>query len=95
MDPRDNLPILALAAGVALLAAEVRRIGHERDQARQEFEGLVARLAERPTTVLLPHEPPTPVPEEIAYVSDLPYHDELWDEFANANEQLPSMDEDD
>lgn len=95
MDSKDNLPILALAAGVALLAAEVRRVGRERDSARREFEGLVTRLAERPTTALLPPVQTPPVDLEPAYISDLPYRDEDWDAFVKVNEQLLSDGEDD
>jgi hypothetical protein len=93
VNPKDNLPVLALAAGVALLAAEVRRMGRERDQARREFEGLVGRLAERPATVLV--TPPTvpPISPAPLYVSDEPYHDELWNEFANANEASEGADD--
>lgn len=94
MNP-ERLMAAALAASVALLAAEVRRMGRERDAARHEFESLVGRLAERPNTVLMqaPYSPP--VSDEPTYMSDLPYHDEMWDDFASANEALPALDEDD
>lgn len=85
----------ALAVGVGLLAAEIRRMGRERDAARREFEGLVSRLAERPTTVLVPAHDEPQITSEPAYVSDLPYHDEIWDDFAAANESLPAAAEDD
>lgn len=87
---RDEHFVMAgLAAAIGLLAAEVRRAARERDTARREFEGLVGRLAERPTTVLMaaPAEGPmlSPTPP---YVSDLPYMDEVWDEFAKVNETI-------
>lgn len=82
----DRFIAAALAAGVALLAAEVRRASRERDVARKEFENLVGRLADRPETVILPHVEAPPITDEPAYVSDLPYHDEYWDEFTAANE---------
>lgn len=90
MNPKDSLPIVALATGVALLAAEVRRVTREREALAKSYQGLVDRMAERPTTVL--QSTPEPVPtidHEPVYVSDLPYHDEAWDEFTHANEKLP------
>lgn len=83
-----QLICIILAMGVVLLAAEVRRMGRERDSARREFEGLVGRLAERPTTVLAPLSTLPKISDEPAYVSDLPYHDDIWDEFAKENEWL-------
>lgn len=96
MNPRDSLPIVALATGVALLAAEVRRVTREREALAKSYQGLVDRMAERSTTVL--HAAPEPVPTidpEPAYVSDLPYHDDAWDDFTNANEKLPSVEDED
>lgn len=70
-------------------------MGHERDVARREFEGLVSRLAERPTTVLMKELPASPaISPEPAYFSDLPYHDEQWDEFATANESTEPEEDD-
>lgn len=83
----------ALAVGFLAMAAEVRRMGQERDQARREFEGLVGRLAERPTTVLT-QAAPAPISSERTYISDLPYHDDVYDEFVSANETPLSPDED-
>lgn len=93
MNP-DRLITAALAAGVALLAAEVRRASRERDTARKEFEALVGRIAERPTTVFLPHVEPPSVSSEPTYLSDLPYHDEVWDDFVSANESTEPHTED-
>lgn len=64
-------------------------MGRERDSARHEFEGLVGRLAERPTTVLMQPNTQPSISTEPTYVSDLPYHDNLWDEFAAENEAVP------
>lgn len=90
--PDTYLPVAVLAAGVVLLAAEVRRSSVERDKARQQFENLVGRLAERPTTVLVSPESMPTVSNERTYVSDLPYDDNTWDEFVQANELLPAED---
>lgn len=35
-----------------------------------------------------------PIAPEPAYVSDLPYHDEAWDEFTKANEAAPVLEDD-
>lgn len=92
MNP-ERLITAALAAGVALLAAEVRRASVERDVARKEFENLVGRLAERPTTVFVPAPTETPIMSDRSYLSDLPYDDEAWDEFVKSNEALLSEDD--
>lgn len=59
-----------------------------------QVQSILDRVASSPQTVLLPHADATPLADEVTYVSDLPYHDDLWDEFASANEAASPVSED-
>lgn len=83
----ERLIAAGLASAVAFLVVELTLTRRERNDAHREFEHLVGRLADRPTTALAPVAPVmAPVlADEPTYVSDLPYHDDFWDEIAAEN----------